>query len=112
MTTIKVLTDTLSGGYGPILEYYNTNKSPGWNPLRRSQVYEGGFEIALNEKTNESYTRPTDYNDRVKQLRWSRGCLRSGGYIGFNCEETLLLFKALQHSLGEDKVIFVERNSD
>jgi hypothetical protein len=107
MTTIKVLTDTLSGGYGPILEYYNTNKPHDWNPLRRLQVYEGGFEIALNE----SYTRPTDYNDSVKQLRWSRGCLSSGGYIGFNFEETFLLFKALQHSLGEDKVIFVKRNT-
>ena len=108
MTTIKVLTDTLSGGYDPILTHYNANKPHGWNPLRRLKVYEGGFEIALN---NESYTRPTDYNDMVKQLRWSRGCLSSGGYIGFNCEETLLLFKALQHSLGEDKVIFVERNN-
>ena len=116
MATIQVLVDTLSGGYEPILTYYNANKSEKWNPLRQLEVAEGGFEIELNaEELKHSLkwsTALTDRNDEVKQLRWNHGRLSSCGYNGFNEEETELLFKSLQHSLGEDKVILVgEKNT-
>lgn len=113
MATIQVLVDTLFGGYEPILTYYNANKSDKWNPLRQLEVAEGGFEIELNpEELKRQVKWSTDRNDEVKQLRWNHGRLSSCGYTGFNEEETELLFKSLQHSLGEDKVILVgEKNT-
>ena len=115
MATIQVLTDILSGGYGPILTYYNTNKKEKWNPLRQLEVAEGGFEIELNPKELKKHlewaTTLTDRNNEVKQLRWNHGRLSSCGYTGFNEKETELLFKALQHSLGEENVILLDENT-
>jgi len=112
MATIQVLTDILSGGYEPILNYYNANKSDKWNPLRQLEVAEGGFEIELNaEELKRQVKWTTDRNDEVKQLRWNHGRLSSCGYTGFNEKETELLFKALQHSLGEDNVILLDENT-
>ena len=118
MATIQLLVDTLFGGYAPILTYYNANKPDKWNPLRQLEVSEGGFEIELNPeelkhslKWASRFTTLTDRNDEVKQLRWNRGRLSSCGYNGFNEEETELLFKALQHSLGENNVILLDENT-
>ena len=115
MTTIKVLTEKLTNGYKPILDYYNLNKPADRNPIKRLDRDGGGFEIALNkeelQKSREWSSRfcPLfDDNNAIKQLRWSLGTLTSKGYIGFNKEETELLFKSLKHSLGDDQVLIVE----
>jgi hypothetical protein len=115
MSTIQVLPETLKGGYAPICDYYNANKPADWAPLSKLQRAEGGFEINL---TSEELTCSTawayrmgslmDDNDRIRQLRWvGKGFLESDGHIGFNTAQTELLFKALQHSLGQDQVIMV-----
>ena len=112
MSTIKVLTDTLKGGYAPIIKFYNENKPEDAMELRVLDRSEGGFELSLNMEQLKSqqdwHNRMfLDDNDTIKQLRWSRGRLESGCYIGFNEEETKLLFRALQHSLGAQNVVMV-----
>jgi hypothetical protein len=130
MTTIKVLTPTLKGGYAPIIAYYNNNKPDSWMPLRIASVAEGGFEIPLKRKelkhraewcsrlSGGAYYPPNtaeedddsyrlDYNDKVKQVRWNDGRLESGFYIPFDQEETALLFLALNNSLGDANVRMV-----
>ena len=113
MSTIKVLTDTLKAGYGPIIKFYNENKPMGAMELRKLDRSEGGFELSLNAEQLKSqkdwHNRMfLDDNETIKQLRWSRGRLESGCYIGFNEEETALLFRALQHSLGAESVVMVQ----
>jgi hypothetical protein len=113
MSTIKVLTNTLKGGYGPIIKYYNENKAADAMELRELARSEGGFELSLNTEQLESQQdwhnqMFLDDNDTIKQLRWSRGRLESGCYIGFNKQETALLFRALQHSLGAESVVMVQ----
>ena len=115
MSTIKVLTDTLKGGYEPIIRYYNENKPEDAMELRKLDRSEGGFELSLNMEQLASQREWSsrfnrfglDHNETIKQLRWSRGRLESGCYIGFNKEETALLFRALQHSLGAQNVVMV-----
>ena len=116
MSTIRVLTDTLKGGYAPILKFYNENKAADAMELRVLDRSEGGFQLSLNMEQLASqrawYKRIVpytglDHNETIKQLRWSRGRLESGCYIGFNEEETALLFRALQHSLGAQNVVMV-----
>jgi hypothetical protein len=106
MTTIKVLIDTLPGGYGPIIEYYNANKPADWMPIAKAGVAEGGFEIKLNpDELARKMNWYSDYNDRVRQLRWSDGKLLSNCYVGFTDEQTALLFQALQQSLGDQVIM-------
>lgn len=130
MTTIKVLTPTLKGGYAPIIDYYNKTKPDSWMPLRIASVAEGGFEIPLKRKelkhraewcsslSGGAYYPPEtaeeddnsyklDYNDTVKQVRWCNGRLVSRCYIPFDPEETALLFLALNNSLGDANVRMV-----
>jgi hypothetical protein len=115
MTTIKFIADKLYGGYQPILDFYNENKPLGAEPLGRCLTAEGGFEIKLNPEELKQHLEHmprfstfTDYNDTVKQLRFTGDSkLTSGGYMGFNKEETELLFRALQHSLGADQVMYI-----
>ena len=117
MSTIKVLTDTLKGGYEPIINFYNENKPADAMELRKLDRSEGGFELSLNREQLASQREWSsrfslsqlglDHNETIKQLRWSRGRLESGCYIGFNEEETALLFRALQHSLGAQNVVMV-----
>ena len=115
MSTIKVLTNTLKGGYEPIITFYNENKPMDAMELRKLDRSEGGFELSLNAQQLASQREWSsrfsrfglDDNETIKQLRWSRGRLESGCYIGFNEEETALLFRALQHSLGAESVVMV-----
>jgi len=115
MSTIHVLTSTLKDGYAPICNYYNANKPADWMPISKLRAAEGGFEMNLNpsEKAHslecvKSMGRMSDENDKVRQLRWTGdGFLKSNGHIGFTREQTHLLCRALQHSLGGDKVELV-----
>lgn len=107
MFTIKVLVDTLPGGYEPILAMYNANRPPGSEPIYKAGVCEGGFEIPLNAEERakiEESGRMLDPNDYVRQLRWNRGKLQSGYHKGFTKEETELLYLTLVSVLGENNV--------
>ena len=110
MTTIHVLTEKLKGGYKPILDFYNQNKPSEWTELKEAGVCEGGFEcdLPIEELVVMRQTRYSDKNNLVQQVRWSRGKLLSMGYRGLGYEQTQLLFRALQHSLGEDKVVWCD----
>jgi hypothetical protein len=108
--SITVLTNTLPGGYAPILAKYNANKPANWSTLCEANVCEGGFEVLLNEaeirelrKYNDASL--LDHNNYVRQLRWCRGKLCSyNGYEPLYDEEILLLGNALAAVLGADKV--------
>ena len=110
MTTIHVLTEKLKGGYKPILDFYNQNKPEEWTELKEAGVAEGGFEcdLPIEELVVLRQSRYSDKNNLVQQVRWSRGKLLSMGYIGLGYEQTQLLFRALQHSLGDDKVVWCD----
>jgi len=109
---IKFIIDKLIGGYQPVLDYYNLNKPEGSLQLCRAGVAEGGFEIHLTEeemKNIQEHNYYCDYNSTVRQLRFggSGSTLTSGYHMGFTREETLLLFKALESSLGVGQVILI-----
>ena len=112
MSTIHVLTDKIKGGYNPIIKYFNDNKPEGCNPIRELMVYEGGFEIdlepALLEVAKlEMIGNPMrDKNSLVRQVRWSGGKLLSFHHNTFTSKQTILLFCALQHCLGEENVVW------
>ncbi len=114
MKIIKVLPKTLKGGYSPIINYFNEFKPPGCNPIRELCVWEGGFEIDLEEPFLEQaklkmINNPMrDKNSLVRQVRWSDGKLLSFHHTPLTEEQTMLLFKALQHSLGEENVVWVD----
>ena len=99
--TIKVLVDTIS--YEPVLEYYNSHKEAYEPKLERLNRFEGGFKIALPE-LKDKYIDP---NNKIQQLRWSRGYLRPMGYFGFNEKQTKLLHEALVNALGESNVLLI-----
>jgi hypothetical protein len=113
MSAIRVLVDKLPGGYAPILAYYNQNKQPHWSPICEAKVAEGGFEIPLNaEEIKNLKARgwgSLDYNDRVRQLRWSKGLLLPHlTFESLKREEIQLLGTALAAVLGADKVQFIQ----
>ena len=83
-----------------IIDYYNMNKEPTDEPLELLRRCEGGFKI------NISYLKQQqgNENDKIKQFRWNKGSLTSNGYISFREKEKLLLYDALVHVLGKDKV--------
>ena len=109
MSTIHVLTEKLKGGYQPILDFYNQNKPAEWTELQEAGVCEGGFEcdLPIDELVVMKMSRYSDKNNLVQQVRWSQGKLLSMGYKGLGHEQTELLFRALQNSLGADQVEMV-----
>jgi hypothetical protein len=102
---IKVLLDTIcTHDMQRILDYYNTyaqNKSVDTQPLELLDRYEGGFQISIPEMKDVN----CDENKKIKQLRWHKGFLVSGYYIGFDNDEEELLYTSLVHVLGQDNVI-------
>ena len=110
---IKVLVPRLKS-YEEVIDYYNQNKPLKWEPLSKLNRAEGGFQIALSPIELDKHIKYLesrfgnnliDENDEIKQLRWSNGMLRSNYHMGFTKEETMLLYKALQNSLGKEYVI-------
>jgi len=89
-----------------VIEEFNKNRPEGSLELRRADVAEGGFEIPLTkEELKLSMRGPfADYNYTVRQVRWYNGELRSGYYIPFTEEETLMLYEALKTCIGADNV--------
>uniref|UniRef100_A0A6C0HQ08 Uncharacterized protein n=1 Tax=viral metagenome TaxID=1070528 RepID=A0A6C0HQ08_9ZZZZ len=114
MKIIKVLPKTLKGGYKPIINRFNDTKPPGCNPIRELCVWEGGFEIDLEEPFLEDaklkmINNPIlDKNSLVRQVRWSDGKLSNFHYNSLTEEQTMLLFQALQFILGEENVVWFD----
>lgn len=79
-----------------ILQYYNEHKPADEEPLERLPRAEGGFQIQIASKKNLA----CDANEKIRQLRWSRGELVSGFYIGFTAKQEAMLYEALLHGLG------------
>ena len=111
--TIKVLAPRLKS-YEEVIDYYNQHKPLEWEPLSKLNRSEGGFQIALSPIELEKHIKYLesrygnnliDENDEIKQLRWSKGMLHSNYHMGFTNEETMLLYEALQNSLGKEYVI-------
>ena len=94
-----------------ILGHYNTNKPSDFMALEELDRCEGGFQIALTEPEMELMKKSSgiyhayDHNNQVKQVRWNRRKLDSFNFIGFNQEETILLYQALIHVFGESFVV-------
>jgi len=114
MKIIKVLTTTLKGGYEPIVNHFNDNKPLGCNSIRKLGACEGGFEFDLEEPFLEQaklkmINNPMrDTNSLLRQVRWSDGKLLNLHYNSLTEEQTMLLFQALQHSLGEENVVWFD----
>ena len=111
MFTIKVLSKTLPGGYGPILATYNANRPAGSEQIYKAGVCEGGFEIPLNAQEREKLEQRAkqlgsrlDANSYVRQLRWNKGKLQAGYYVGFTEAELTLLYSVLVSVLGPENV--------
>ena len=114
-STIQILADKFYGGMQPIVDYYNEIRPGNTQPLAISETCEPGFEIKLNPTELNRHLEwikelgmLSDYNNTVRQVRiYGNGFLKSGSHSGLKKEETELLFQALQHCLGKDKVIMV-----
>lgn len=117
-STIQILADKFYGGLEPIVRFYNENRPPNTEPLAVTRTCEPGFEVKLNPvelKEHLDWLKEkrslTDYNDTVRQVRISgNGFLKSGYHMELKYEETELLYRALQHCLGEDKVRIFYKN--
>jgi len=106
MTTIYTSLATVKGGFEPICNLYNKKKPAHWKPIRRVGCYEAGFEMDLEDDLLQSQIRlgNTDPNELIRQLRFNRGRLEAGYYIGFTPEQTQLLFETLVEIWGEEYV--------
>jgi hypothetical protein len=87
-----------------VLDYYNSIKPSHYEALAELDRCEGGFQIALSESEKQTYDRLGE-NDKIKQLRWKRRKLDSCFNIGFNREETQLLYQSLVHVFTESLVV-------
>ena len=72
--------------------------------LKNLDRCEGGFQIALDD-SELALVKSCDVNSKIKQLRWNRRKLVPLNYIGFNQEETILLYRALVHVFGDTTVV-------
>jgi hypothetical protein len=86
-----------------VLDYYNMNKEPSEEPLELLDRCEGGFKINISYLIGQE----ANENDKIKQVIWSKGCLTSNGLISFKEKEKMLLYDALVHVLGQDKVTII-----
>jgi len=93
---LKVLVKTINeDNYQKILDYYNNNKNINEQPLKILERSERGFQIDIPEEQLDKTKNFFDANDKIQQLRWDRGYLNSGYYIGFTYKQLLLLYDAL-----------------
>lgn len=111
MATIKVLVDTFKNEiYKVVTDFYNENKPKTWTKLIPGNFSEGGFEMPLEDDLMQQQKKKgcRDANQLCRQVRWSNGKLITPSkYIPFAKEHTQLLFLALKHGFGADKVIMV-----
>jgi len=81
-----------------IVNHYNSIKPPHFSNLEILDRYEGGFQISRREDDT--------INNGIKQLRWNKKKLDRMNYIGFNDDETLLLYKSFIHVFDESLVVY------
>lgn len=109
--SIYVKFDSISSNESQqVIDYYNTIKPTDFAILEKLDRCEGGFQITLNETEKELMNSlryyNSDINYNIKQLRWNKKKLDSYKYIGFNREETMLLYKSFIHVFDESLVVF------
>lgn len=81
-----------------IIEHYNTIKPLEFSNLENLDRCEGGFQISLPG---------TELQGKIKQVRWIKKRLETPlQYIGFNHEETLLLYKSFIHVFDKSLVVY------
>jgi hypothetical protein len=107
--TIYTPLETVKGGFESICDLYNKKKPADWKMIRRGGFYEAGFEIPLEDDERKSQLKRgyNDANDLVRQLRFYRGRLEAGYYIGFTREQTKLLYDVLVELWGPENVQMV-----
>jgi hypothetical protein len=103
--SIEVNVDTIN--YSEVIDYYNSNKLDFEKPLGRLYRYEGGFEIDLDEKSLEKYSKDIKLNENAitRQLRWSNRCLITNSLSNRFTEYQLnLLFDSIKNSVGSENI--------
>lgn len=102
---IQVLFDEIS--YEPVCDYYNNHKPEEWNPLCRLERAEGGFCIDFkNNHVDDKCIFSSDPNSKIKQVRWSRKCLKTpNGFYSLNNDEIRLLYESICKMYGDEQVI-------
>ena len=85
-----------------IVNHYNSIKPPHFSNLEILDRYEGGFQISRREDDIINNI----INNKIKQLRWNKKKLDRMNYIGFNDDETLLLYKSFIHVFDESLVVY------
>jgi hypothetical protein len=104
MKSISVKFDSITSTESQnIIDHYNTIKPPHFSNLEYLDRCEGGFQISLRK--NDINTE-NDQNFKIKQLRWNKKKLDPMKYIGFNHDETLLLYKSFIHVFEESLVVY------
>jgi len=84
-----------------VLNYYNTNKSQNEQPLEELDRSEGGFMIKKEDYENLK----GNINDKIKQLRWSKGQLVPfENYCSFSKTEEKLLYESFINVFGKTKL--------
>ena len=102
MTTITVNFASISKDeYQQVVDYYNTIKPSHYMSIEELDRCEGGFKIALND-SEANYT-----NGKIKQLRWNKRKLDPLNFVGFDEDETILLYRSLVHVFGESAVFLL-----
>jgi hypothetical protein len=102
MTTITVNFASISKEeYQLVIDYYNTIKPRHFLLIEELDRCEGGFKIALSD------SEANNMNGQLKQLRWNKRKLDPLNFIGFNEDETLLLYRSLVHVFGESAVFLL-----
>jgi len=86
-----------------VLDYYNMYKEVNEEPLELLDRCGGGFKINISYLIGQQGNE----NDKIKQVRWSKGCLTSKGFISFREKEKMLLYDALVHVLGQNKITII-----
>jgi len=99
MTTIIVNFASISKDeYQQVVDYYNTIKPSHYMSIEELDRCEGGFKIACEA----NYT-----NGKIKQLRWNKRKLDPLNFVGFDEDETILLYRSLVHVFGESAVFLL-----
>jgi hypothetical protein len=85
-----------------IISHYNSNKLPEEDSLEELDRCEGGFQIKISSMKSDV----CDANEKIKQLRWSKGYLVSyGGYPTFTEKEEMRLYEALVYALNGNVIL-------
>lgn len=84
--------------YQRVVDYYNTIKPSHYMSIEELDRCEGGFKIACKEENS---------NSKIKQLRWNKRKLDPLNFVGFDEDETILLYRSLVHVFGESAVFLL-----